>query len=382
MSKFHHVPFSVVLFLALLSLTAPGDAVATPEFEQQISGLLLQSPASIACDVDASRPPEPVHARVRVKGLTGQPGPTSGLEMQLGFGPANTLPGDWPTWQAMAFSGDSGEWEDWSAVMRPEVGGEFIYLVRARLTETGAWVYGGLRSGIRHGGRLTVTPSPDSTPPASPMGVHVKATRHNSITLAWDANVEPDLYGYEVYRRPLTPGAAWVRIAAVPAAALRFRDYDVVAEAVYHYYLRAVDTSYNRSTPSGEVTGKADALMVEVTLHVTVPSFTPLADAIHITGNVANLGGWNTAGQPLEHVDETHWTTTFELLDETVVAYLYTRGDPALFEQWTGASLPLTRTVRIESARRASRSSATPSPTGQTPSSSTSTPRTAQPTCR
>jgi hypothetical protein len=94
----------------------------------------------------------------------------------------------------------------------------------------------------------SITPI-DKFPPAVPAGARATATS-NSVELSWDADTDPDLAGYRVYRA--APGAPFQKIAdtsTVPA----YSDHAVEPGKAYRYSVSAVDQSGNESTRSPEV---------------------------------------------------------------------------------------------------------------------------------
>jgi fibronectin type 3 domain-containing protein len=91
----------------------------------------------------------------------------------------------------------------------------------------------------------------DTFPPAPPAGVRALASAA-SIELSWDANTEPDLAGYRVYRS--TNGGGFEKIADVneiPA----YSDRAVERGKTYRYAITAIDKSGNESGRSAEVEG-------------------------------------------------------------------------------------------------------------------------------
>jgi fibronectin type 3 domain-containing protein len=91
----------------------------------------------------------------------------------------------------------------------------------------------------------SITPK-DVFPPASPANLRATASP-STVELSWDANTEPDLALYRVYRS--VNGGAFERIAEVhdiPA----YSDKAVEAGKTYHYALTAVDQSGNESPRS------------------------------------------------------------------------------------------------------------------------------------
>ena len=304
-----------------------------------ISGLLLQWPPRITHVIQAGQATETIYARIFIKSETLNPGQVDGVIMQIGYGPADVLPGDWDTWQPMTYNKDYvttdwrlKEWEEWMGALMPDQVGAFKYLVRASATGGRDWLYGGFRMGVNNGGVLNVLPSADTIAPAAPANLRVKGSTPASITLGWDANSEADLYGYELYRK--SDGGAWARVATIPAGVTEYVDREVSTGTTYLYTLLAVDTSYNRSTQSNEVEAVAEARLVTVTFNVTVPAFTPALDAVFMPGNQAVLGTWTANKLAMTQVDATHWTLTVEFLDGTAVEYKFTRGSWDTVEWW------------------------------------------------
>jgi hypothetical protein len=97
---------------------------------------------------------------------------------------------------------------------------------------------------------LTVTLR-DTFPPGPPRGlVSVPGSLNGKVTLdlSWDANPEPDLAGYHVYRVDLADAGAAPRLLTpelltVPA----FRDTNVLPNHRYRYQVTALDRSGNES---------------------------------------------------------------------------------------------------------------------------------------
>lgn len=95
---------------------------------------------------------------------------------------------------------------------------------------------------------VSITPV-DKFPPAVPAGVRVTATS-NSVELSWNADTDPDLAGYRVYRA--APGGAFEKIAdtsTVPA----YSDHGVESGKTYRYSVSAMDQSGNESARSAEI---------------------------------------------------------------------------------------------------------------------------------
>ena len=96
--------------------------------------------------------------------------------------------------------------------------------------------------------------------PAAPTGLAAVAG-NGRVELAWDANAEPNLAGYNVYRSTTSP----VDTAGTPLNGgtlltdPAFTDDTVVNEVTYHYAVVAVDDTAVRSPASAEVTATPSA---------------------------------------------------------------------------------------------------------------------------
>ena len=108
---------------------------------------------------------------------------------------------------------------------------------------------------------VSATPAADTTAPTAP--VNVSATPGDAqVTLNWNANAEPDLRGYDVYRStalPVPTGGTPLNGTA-PLTVTTYTDLNRTNGTTYHYVVGAVDTSGNRSfaapvsaTPSADV---------------------------------------------------------------------------------------------------------------------------------
>jgi fibronectin type 3 domain-containing protein len=97
------------------------------------------------------------------------------------------------------------------------------------------------------------TLAPD-TAPGAPQNLQASAGI-GSVALTWDANGEPDLAGYNVYRSTSSP----VSTSGTPlnGATLltspSYTDNNVASGTTYYYAVTAVDTANNQSAPSNEV---------------------------------------------------------------------------------------------------------------------------------
>lgn len=127
-----------------------------------------------------------------------------------------------------------------------ENGTTYYYVVRSVAGERPPW--------RESGSSNEVSAAPvDLTPPAPPRGLRA-IPAPGSVSLIWDANTEPDLLGYLVYRRE-PPALTPVRLTDVPVRTTTFTDRTVRPGATYAYTVTAADRSAHRneSAPSSEV---------------------------------------------------------------------------------------------------------------------------------
>ena len=100
--------------------------------------------------------------------------------------------------------------------------------------------------------RVTVTAT-DTFPPAPPAGLQAvfsSVGQQSFIDLTWTPNTEPDLAGYNVYRR--TENTQPVKINKDLVKAPAFRDSALQPGTKYFYSVSAVDLRSNESTKSPE----------------------------------------------------------------------------------------------------------------------------------
>jgi len=99
-------------------------------------------------------------------------------------------------------------------------------------------------------GNFTTT---DATPPAAPTGL--MATPGNTkVDLAWSANAEPDLAGYNLYRS--TDNVNFTKINSSLLTTTTYSNTGLTNGSTYYYKLTAVDTSNNASAYSAVVSAK------------------------------------------------------------------------------------------------------------------------------
>ncbi|MCP4712898.1 MAG: hypothetical protein GY869_30085, partial [Planctomycetes bacterium] len=92
----------------------------------------------------------------------------------------------------------------------------------------------------------------DETPPADPQNLNATAG-DEQIDLDWDANSEPDLTKYRIYRDTVSPATTLVdSVVGAPPVAL-YPDTGLINGQIYYYRITAVDNAGNASGYSNEV---------------------------------------------------------------------------------------------------------------------------------
>ena len=288
----------------------------------------------------------PVEAVVEVPGFSFLEGPTVGVRIELGFGPADgepTADADGWTWSAMRYAGEADGADRWVGDVRPEEAG--IYAVAARLSTDGGTTWravGTEGTGETVTAReLRATPGDDATPPAVPGGLVATSVAETAVALAWDAVDDGDLYRYEILRADADGEPVRVGVAGEPS----FSDESVAAGRTYRYSVRAQDTAYNRSGTSAEITVGAEARDVAVTFTVTVPENTPPGDTIHIAGD---FQGWDPAATPMTQIDATTWQITLTFPEATPLQYKYARGTWLAVEKDAGCAEIANRELTVQ----------------------------------
>ncbi len=298
----------------------------------------LQWPPSMTHVISTTDRTDDAYGQVWIDGATSQSGATPSLLAQLGFGPAGSNPATdvgW-TWVDASFNVDvNGSNDEFKASMLPETTGTFDYVYRYTTTNGREWLYADLNGPIPAGnlppnpGELTVNPSDDTTPPGTPTGLNTVSASPTGIDLEWDAVVgDPTLYGYEVLRSD-TNGGPYSVLALVTGT--DYIDTEVVENGKYYYVVRSVDTSFNRSGNSAQVTATAELRTMTLTFNVTVPASTDgTGRPVYIAGFLDRLDGglpqWNPGGVVLTRVDATHWTISFTGKETTQIEYKYALG--------------------------------------------------------
>ncbi len=278
-----------------------------------------------------------VYGQVWIDGETSAPGPTPSLLAQLGFGPAGTNPATdaaW-TWVDASFNTDAGNNDEFVASLLPEAVGSFNYLYRYSTTDGTEWLYADLNGPIATGamppnpGVLTVNPSGDTTAPDVPAGLRVVSASPAGIELAWDVVAgDATLFGYEIERAG-AEGGPYETI--VRTTGTSYTDTEVEQGDTWWYRVLALDSSFNRSSPSAAVEATAELRTVTLQFTVTVPATTDATGrSVYIAGFLDRLDGslpqWDPGGVVLSRVDATHWAITLTGDEGTQIEYKYALG--------------------------------------------------------
>jgi hypothetical protein len=295
----------------------------------------LQYPPTITHTISTVNRTPNIYGQIWIDGVTNQPGPTPGLMAQVGFGPTGSNPAGNPawTWVDSTFNVDVGNNDEYVGSLLPTMVGTYDYLYRYSTTAGRDWFYADLNGPVNgippNPGKLTVNPSSDTTPPATPQNLQVTGSNPKSISLSWDpVTGDPTMYGYEVLRGTQS-GGPYSLIATITSAT--YTDSHVISGTTYYYVVRAIDMSYNRSGLSNEASGTAKQRKVTLTFNVTVPASTDgTGFAVHIAGTLdlldGNLPQWDPGAVSLTRIDATHWTITLSGNEGVQLQYKYTLG--------------------------------------------------------
>ncbi len=113
--------------------------------------------------------------------------------------------------------------------------------------------YAGNESGFSRA--VSVTPTLDDIPPATPTGFTVKDPRTgNKLQLSWEPNQETDFAGYIVYRANSSEGR-FERVTPEVLTDTTYIDTNVENNVEYFYQLAAIDDVGNKSQPTEIIGG-------------------------------------------------------------------------------------------------------------------------------
>ncbi|MBN0049084.1 hypothetical protein JS756_34390 [Streptomyces actuosus] len=177
--------------------------------------------------------------------------------------------------------------------------------------------------------RTITTASRNDEPPAAPKGVEDnKATGPVSqLTLRWDANTEPDLAGYRVYRSTSSTVELTEANLLTTVSSSSYTDEPPQTGAAFSYVVTAVDNNGHESAPSG--TARYD------TYDTTAPSApairTPDTSGSNLVIKWTAVGGAavyrvyraTSADGPFSRIAETSQTSAEDTSTTEDVQYFY-----------------------------------------------------------
>ena len=160
-----------------------------------------------------------------------------------------------------------------------------------------------------------------TTPKAPVIGDILVESNRAKITWESDGiNVE----GFEIYRKE--GNMEFIKIAVIDKASNEFIDFTVSNDKNYTYKVAAYDNFYNRNY-SEEKSVTPTLVMVDVTLRLHIPNYTPATDNIYIAGD---FNGWNAAGGrltvPSGATSRDIVEYKFKMMAGKSIQYKYTRG--------------------------------------------------------
>jgi subtilisin family serine protease len=118
-------------------------------------------------------------------------------------------------------------------------------------------------------------------PPGAPTGLAASGG-NAQVTLAWNANTEPDLAGYNVYRST-TSGGPYAKINGALVGTNAYLDTGVTNGTPYYYVVTAVDTAAQESGYSNQASATPQAPPAGVTVTSISPNCATPKSTITVT---------------------------------------------------------------------------------------------------
>ncbi len=311
----------------------------------------LQSPSEITHTIGLTAT-QPVYGRILIEDVTNTPGATDGILAQVGYGLDGTPPSDWITWIEVPFDSDQENNDQFASPLLPESTGDFQVVYRYSTNNGLDWINADL-DGIFTGtpsnpSILHVLPSDDITPPSTPGNLILVDWGDHFVAISWDPLPEdPSLYAYDIYRSTdiSSSGVPIGRVSSIT----EYTDTQITSGITYYYRVQAVDSSFNRSALSNQISGSTTTRQITVTFNVVVPDFT--YGTVFIVGDHPKVGSWDPDKIPLTKIGENTWAITLTFEEGVQLAYKFTRGNYAGLDIETAADgntdLP-NRTLLVE----------------------------------
>lgn len=217
----------------------------------------------------------------------------------------------------MKYKQDSGNAKIYKASFEPTEQGVYNYYAAFSTDNGETWT----RSAAN---RVNVLPdTEDTTPPAAPELAAI-LQESSRAALAWSVT-DDTIAGFEVYRSS-SIDAAWRKIAVVKKDVMAFTDFTVNNDIQYKYKVAAYDQAYNR-TMSGEQSVTPKLVMIDVTMRLQIPDYTPDTDDITIAGD---FNGWNVQSTklavPSGATNRSVLEYSFKMMAGKSIQYKYARG--------------------------------------------------------
>lgn len=293
-------------------------SAATPAYT--ITGVDTPSAVTNAVYLGVGKTTGKITVDLSVSGLTDNPvyagKEAPNLIARLGYYKDGADPAD-ALETKLRYEADNGGAKTYWASFEPTESGEYRYFAKASTD---------------NGERFTVSPTVtlqvyadpyDVVPPSAPVLADF-TVESNRAHVKWTAS-DATAAGYEVYRKSVTD-AVYRKIATLDAAATSYIDYTVSNDTAYTYQVAAYDLAYNRAF-SAEKSVTPRLVMVDVTLRLQIPGYTPTSDDIYLAGS---LNGWNASGTKLQvpsgATDRNVVEYSFKMMAGKTIEYKYTRG--------------------------------------------------------
>ena len=342
------VYYRAVAFNDVGLASEPGPSMQAIPHARIDDARLLQ-PTTIEHVISTRNPSGFLQAVVTVAGVTDAEGAGAGILARAGFVLAapDALPGAQEIrWVDAEYAGDAGAGDLYAAALLPDALGDYLYGFIFSTTGGRDWVYAdtaGMGVGMGEGipwaapGTLTVLPSDDTEAPSRPFRLQELSASPDQLTIGWWASPADDFSHYLLCRRDVSAGEqGCAKRIVVSSLTQEYADADVLADHTYAYTAQQVDTSFNASAPSAELTISAAGSFVKVTWRVLAPDFTPAGDELFIAGDNADVFGaaFSPGSQPLTKTGDNLWEWSATVKTGTVLQYKYTRGSWETVEQW------------------------------------------------
>jgi glycosidase len=204
----------------------------------------------------------------------------------------------------------------YTATFEPTETGTYLYVAKVSTDNGETFKESGAKS-------LAANADPsDTTPPNAPVLAEIPV-ESNRVQLGWTLS-GTDIAGLDIYRK--AGDSEYAKIATLAKDATQYVDFTVSNDTAYTYKVVAFDKAYNRAA-SAEGTVTPKLVMVDVTLRLHLPDYTPTSDSIYIAGD---FNGWNASGGELKvpsgATSRDIVEYKFKMMAGKAIQYKYTRG--------------------------------------------------------